>query len=150
VESLVWVIRSIKLDLMTPGEKLILSRIKESFDIKLHSKFWQTIINYLSSPKDQSEYEKGIYGFTLPKIIINRNAEEIQLLLKGEEWVFEDQEKLDESSEVWKDFVQFLMEYFEESTSIPGGRYGCVQFVKTLGPENLKATSLGRLSLYVQ
>lgn len=53
VESLVWIIRSIKIDCMTPGEKLILSRIKESFDIKFHSKFWQSILNYLSSSRYQ-------------------------------------------------------------------------------------------------
>jgi len=150
VESLIWVIRSIKLDMMTPGEKLILSRIKECFYIKLHSKFWQSILNYIASPKYQLEYDKGVHGYSLPKIVINRTAEEAQLLLKGEEWVFEDQEKLDENSEQWKDFVKFLLDYFEKSPNIPGGRYGCVQFVKTLGPENLRSTSLGKLSLYVQ
>lgn len=97
-ESLIWVIRSIKLDMMTPGEKLILSRIKECFDIKLHSKFWQSILNYIGSSKYQVEYERGSFGFNLPKILLNRTSEEAQLTLKGEEWVFEDQEKLDENS----------------------------------------------------
>lgn len=83
VESLIWVIRSVKLDAMTPGEKLILSRIKECFYIKLHSKFWQSILNYLGSAKYQSEYDRGVYGFSLPKIVLQRGAEEVQLLLKG-------------------------------------------------------------------
>lgn len=46
--------------------------------------------------------------------------------------------------------MKFLLDYFDKSQAIPGGRYGCVQFVKTSGPESLRSTSLGRLSLYVQ
>lgn len=145
-----WIIRSIKLDCMTPGEKLILSRIKESFDIKLHSKFWQSIVNYLSSNRYQLEYDRGTFGYSLPKIAVSRSSEEALLLLRGEEWVFEDQEKLDETYEPWKDFTKFILEYFEKSKTIPGGRYGCVQFVKTFGPESLRGTSLGKLSLFVQ
>lgn len=34
--------------------------------------------------------------------------------------------------------------------AIPGGRYGCAQFVKTCGPDLLKALSLGRLAHMVQ
>lgn len=49
IECLYWVIRSIQEDLMAPTEKLILSRLKESFDIKVHSKLWNYIMKYLSS-----------------------------------------------------------------------------------------------------
>lgn len=52
IECLYWVVRSIQEDLMAPTEKLILSRLKESFDIKVHSKLWNYIMKYLSS----SEY----------------------------------------------------------------------------------------------
>jgi len=34
--------------------------------------------------------------------------------------------------------------------AIPGGRYGCAQFLKTCGPESLQALSIGRLTLFVQ
>ena len=34
--------------------------------------------------------------------------------------------------------------------AIPGGRYGCAQFVKSCGPDLLKALSLGRLAHMVQ
>jgi len=43
LQSLVWTIKSIKLDLMTPTEKLVLSRIKECFALKLTPKSWEMI-----------------------------------------------------------------------------------------------------------
>ena len=39
---------------------------------------------------------------------------------------------------------------FEEVRAIPGGRYGCAQFVKICGPQNLKKRSLGKLAQLVQ
>lgn len=44
LQSLVWTIKSIKLDLMTPTEKLILCRIKECFALKLTPKSWEMIL----------------------------------------------------------------------------------------------------------
>ena len=37
-----------------------------------------------------------------------------------------------------------------EGKAIPGGRYGCAQFIKICGPEELRKESLGKLNLYVQ
>ena len=53
IECLYWVVRSIEEDRMAPTEKLILSRLKESFDLKVQSKLWHYIIKYLCS----SHYE---------------------------------------------------------------------------------------------
>lgn len=39
---------------------------------------------------------------------------------------------------------------FEEVRAIPGGRYGCAQFVKICGPPKLRQCSLGRLAQLVQ
>lgn len=39
---------------------------------------------------------------------------------------------------------------FDEVRAIPGGRYGCAQFVKICGPSNLKNCSLGKLAQLVQ
>lgn len=49
VQCLYWVIKSIEEDLMAPTEKLVISRLKESFDIKINSKFWHYILKYLTS-----------------------------------------------------------------------------------------------------
>jgi len=38
---------------------------------------------------------------------------------------------------------------FEEVRAIPGGRYGCAQFVKICGPPSLRQCSLGRLAQLV-
>lgn len=38
----------------------------------------------------------------------------------------------------------------EELRTIPGGRYGCTQFLKVCGPESLKQCSLGKLAQLVQ
>jgi len=38
----------------------------------------------------------------------------------------------------------------ESYRAIPGGRYGCAQFVKLCGPDLLKALSLGRLAQMIQ
>lgn len=38
---------------------------------------------------------------------------------------------------------------FDEVRAIPGGRYGCAQFVKICGPLGLKKCSLGRLAQLV-
>ena len=88
---------------------------------------------------------------------------------KDEVWIAFDQHKDADvlgvkQSEEWRVFKQFLENYFvgdkmgkkrvwkrqEEVKSIPGGRYGCAQFLKTCGPPQLQQCSLGRLSYMVQ
>ena len=41
-------------------------------------------------------------------------------------------------------------DFNEDGKAIPGGRYGCAQFLKVCGPENLKKYSLGKLAQLVQ
>jgi hypothetical protein len=68
----------------------------------------------------------------------------------------------DINQEIFKEFFSFLESYFlgtdEEEKSlrnteekcIPGGRYGCAQFVKACGTPKLKACSLGQLAQFIQ
>ena len=42
--------------MMTPSEKLIQSRLKESFDLKINIKLWDSIIKYLQSPQYDQDY----------------------------------------------------------------------------------------------
>jgi len=37
-----------------------------------------------------------------------------------------------------------------EGKAIPGGRYGCAQFIKICGPSILKDLSIGKLTLFIQ
>lgn len=43
-ECLRWVLNSLKLDEMTPGEKAVQSRIKEAFACKISSTLWELIM----------------------------------------------------------------------------------------------------------
>ena len=67
------------------------------------------------------------------------------------------------NQDLFKDFYSFLESYFlgtgEEEKSlgklledrcIPGGRYGCAQFVKACGTAKLKSCSLGQLAQFIQ
>jgi len=55
----------------------------------------------------------------------------------------------------WSLFVEFLKEFFNNASKdknnriLKGGRYGCAQFIKLLGPPKLRELSLGRLTLFV-
>jgi len=56
IESLSWVIKSIQKDLMTPTEKLILSRIKECFGLKIEQgSRWKDILNYIMCAQKEPE-----------------------------------------------------------------------------------------------
>ena len=198
IESLGWVCRSIKRDAMTPTEKLILSRIKECYDLKLEADYWNALLvclegNYLSAKKNVIDESTVI----LPLIVSNTSdpstgADARVVYIKGEEWACEDIGTIDETSQSWRTFLKFLDDFFREDEdklpkaeqktfytsnhrhskygnkyvgyqkydwkveehqdgkAVPGGRYGCAQFVKVCGPELLQRESLGKLNLYVQ
>lgn len=81
---------------------------------------------------------------------------------KGEEWESKDQHiKEGDSLGVkntadWQAYIDYLAEYFsyckpgDDSRAIPGGRYGCAQFLKLCGSQRLRECSLGKLSYMVQ
>lgn len=81
---------------------------------------------------------------------------------KGEEWDSIDQYIKEgdvlavKETDDWKAYVGFLTEYFsacepgDASRAVPGGRYGCAQFLKYCGNQVLRNCSLGKLSYMVQ
>lgn len=67
----------------------------------------------------------------------------------------------DIDQELFKEFHSFLESYFSgkedgdsstggEEKCIPGGRYGCAQFLKACGTPNLIACPLGKLAQFIQ
>lgn len=44
MESLMWVLKSLQMDEMTPTEKAIQSRIKEAFSYKVNTIIWEKLI----------------------------------------------------------------------------------------------------------
>jgi len=176
LESLFWVLKSLHIDEMTPTEKVILSRIKESFCLKLPIEVWKSHMDFLLNNP-----EKAI-GIRLEKD--SENPENYCLFLAWEKWVCNDKGRLymefDQSN--WDEFLDFLRSFFFNpisakisfksvenllekqegkkkyayfnkkflKTFIPGGKYGCCQFIKCCGTPNLRTFSFGKLSLFVQ
>lgn len=64
----------------------------------------------------------------------------------------------DINQDLFKEFIKFLEVFFlpseEETTQeekcIPGGRYGCAQFVKACAGPKLNVCSLGQLAQFIQ
>jgi len=287
LESLVWVLRSLKRDEMSPNERAIQSRIKESYALKLSSAEWEAIVDIIkhnsqlagshkhstSTPGEENgresvlsqallnfhahsfsdshktfnedaskvmtvAYDPGCNSyvndngqsviankpmlnisplFTLREINDETTIKMYQVYPFNDIWKSYDQHT--EESEffnqrLWDDFIDFLKEYFtgneeefwaaqghhrkifsdgggdsaskakiwassvesvltksneggkarkhgnksdlqkmkemEDSRAIPGGRYGCAQFLRICGPPGLRDCSLGFLSYMVQ
>jgi len=192
VASLIHVLKSIKNDRMTPTEKLILSRIKECYGLKIDQNQWKSILTSISS----SQSADPMHPLKLKQISDPVTQMETHAIyLTNEDWIEEDQGEVDYNSNEWILFERFLNEFFKDeqkevvpveisqrgggsrwnssveniltktcfendhdkslsnsgdTKAIPGGRYGCVQFLKYCGPEGLKSQSLGKLSLLVQ
>lgn len=176
VESLFWVLKSLQLDEMTPTEKLIQSRVKESFCLKLSLETWRSYVGFLIQNPEKS------IGIRLERD--SENEENYCLFLAWEKWVCSDKGKLtselDQSN--WDEFLDFLRSFFfsaavakisyksvenmlerEEGRKkyayfnkkflkafIPGGKYGCCQYIKCCGTPTLRTLSFGKLSLFVQ
>lgn len=206
LESLVWVLKSIRKDAMTPTEKIILSRIKECFRLKITPKQWERVLQSIKLSKFSQENDpySTLNKPPLPFIVLSKIKDPLignetnVLKFRNGDWAVEDQGKVEEEKDIlWKVFIGFLNSYFkaqnqrsqlaeipekaektseseinlnenseldnklretslsemklsDEGKSIPGGRYGCAQFIKTCAPEELRKCSLGRLNLYVQ
>lgn len=176
-ESVIWTLRSLKQDEMLPTERAIQSRFKEVFDFKIPSVDWDLFIDscklrhtHTKSAPEPSPYSlfSSTNQFSHPTFTVKEIPDPVtkQLIIliypKGEEWDSKDQYIKEgdilgvKSTEDWKAFVEFLTDYFsackpgDDSRAIPGGRYGCAQFLKFCGNKTLKACSLGKLSYMVQ
>jgi len=192
LESLLWTLRSLRLDEMIPTERAIMSRMKEAFEFKPSPIQWDNLLDACkgfyqekhhhtkSAPAEKQGIDFSIFMhqqgdseplFTtdqIPEFIIRDINDPVTgqdthaIFPKGEEW--ESVDHLIKGGDVihikqtkeWQNFVEFLERYFssagpkiDESTAIPGGRYGCAQFLKLCAP-TLQSSSLGKLSYMVQ
>ena len=175
LEVLTWTLRSLSVDEMLPSEKAIMARMREVFDLKPSPADWQGLMAHARGHSHSSsapEFSLFSWSPSLPKFIFEKMYEQasgthtVLIYPAGEKWHALDHDSksgdylgLKETAE-WKEFIRFLEEYFKakprgrdrdnEQKSIPGGRYGCAQFLKLLGPGCLRKLSLGRLSYMVQ
>lgn len=157
-----WILKSLERDAMTPVEKAVQSRFKESFAVKMGVCEWNRLLEVLRNPKlvvkdgRKSEYEFDVIE-TYDTI---SDSKTYSIYPKGHRWLSFDMalKPSDIDQELFKEFVSFLEFYFldeadktrPEDRYIPGGRYGCAQFIKACGTCALRSCSLGQLSQFIQ
>ncbi len=181
LESLSWVLRSLERDEMTPVERAVQSRFKESFGLKLSSADWKKVLDALKSPGtippaetaqsmklefDVTELNDPAGGKT--SCIYPKGKVSFYIVTIDHRWAAVDMNlrPTDIDQEKFKEFYAFLEGYFRPTTAaaaaeedskegaeercVPGGRYGCAQFVKACGTPRLRVCSLGQLSQFIQ
>ena len=114
VESLIWILKSIRNDKMQPNESLMFSRFKEYFSIKILMKEWKQLIESLiKSPELMNRFNKykDIFGEIEIKEIEEGNY---LFLLKGVPWIYEDLSVVTDSDEDYQVFLSFINAFFSE------------------------------------
>jgi hypothetical protein len=175
---LLWTIYSLKLDQMLPTERAIQARIKEAFDYKITTDEWKELIDHIhkvqkpfSSYSNSSSSHFSLFSQDPAEDIVQIirvktfkdkvfNTDTLLLYPFEEKWFAYDKylkcgDVLNiKKSEDWDSFAAFFQQYFSqenyEEKAIPGGRYGCGQFLKRFGSEALRVLSLGKLNYIVQ
>jgi hypothetical protein len=175
-EVLTWIIKSLKIDEMLPSERAIIARAKEAFDYKPSSEEWSEILDvclglqpasYRSKLTSSSfslfsgNIEEQKFRFRVKKYkdpIFNN--ETFLIFPIDQKWMSYD--KYLKAGDVlhlkptreWKEFTSYFYSYFSkgnyEEKAIPGGRYGCAQFLKHFSVKSLKDLSVGKLNYIVQ
>lgn len=120
IQALFWTIKSLINDQLTPNEKMLVSRIKEAFAIKLNPVTWQGIWKFIE--KKARDHENLIIVPKLPTLkiyeVFNQHGTLMKILtLKEAAPLLIDQESLNlKDQEIWDEFLKFLDCFFEEKT----------------------------------
>lgn len=175
-EVLMWIVKSLKIDEMLPSERAIIARAKEAFDYKPSTEEWSDILSTCSGAQPQtyrskssnssfslfsSTSEEEKFRFRVKKYkdpIFNSETHLIYPI--DQKWMSYD--KYLKSGDIlhikptrdWSEFTSYFFTYFStgsyEDKAIPGGRYGCAQFLKHFAIKRLKELSVGKLNYIVQ
>lgn len=143
IEAMLWILLSIKNDRMKPSEKLILSRIKEYFLLKINQKDWNTAIEafyanpdmlvncegllpiYVMDDRDEKDnssrchmtFKSEIEGGKDEKPSFNYRFE-----IKGDKWEFDDAVDFDDHDcKDWENFKSYIDNFFGEETCVSPG-----------------------------
>lgn len=163
LESVMWVLKSLEKDEMTPIERSIQSRFKESFGIKMTTQEWEKVMKVINDPKlilrtpTDPRYEFDVIKINDPVSGCEINS----IYPKAKRWISYDisLKAYEINRDLFNEFLSFMKSYLcssqmkqtkENERAIPGGRYGCAQFVKLCGTSHLKSCSLGQLSQFIQ
>ena len=105
---------------MTPTEKLILSRVKECYGLKIEQNFWKNMLSYISAnqstrqSKANSFEHTNIFPLYTKKVLDPvTNTDTYVLYLTTEEWTPEDQGTIDENSEEWKRILTIHFKFLQ-------------------------------------
>ncbi|KAL4459358.1 hypothetical protein ABPG74_017971 [Tetrahymena malaccensis] len=122
IEVVIWIILSIRNDEMTPNEKMVLSRIKECYGVKINQLYWNGVILYIKSIADINGdiifNKPNILNLKLKKIKDPLNNTESYLMYVKDtvEWIHSDNGPiLHEDKDLWRIFIEFIKEFFQES-----------------------------------
>lgn len=139
LESLAWVLKSLRKDEMTPTDKLVASRIKECYGIKITNQEWANFMLSLQSMCDKNGliHFKLFRNDTLQEIAIkiakcppeyfaktkmNEGSQDGSMLitiLDGHDWQMNDTKEMSPLYKgQWKIFIQFLKDFFDNETGI--------------------------------
>lgn len=144
VESLLWVVRSIRNDCMRPSESLVHSRLKECYDLSIR-KEWKGFVEALSKSAKLSTKINKFQHLLSPLNIISAPKKSLLFELE-EKWNYLDDHEESQDSPEFLAFLTFIEEYFlaleqaekpglkcqeTKNQAIPGGKYGCALLVKT-------------------
>ena len=69
---------------------MIQSRLKESFDLKVNMKLWDSIIKYLQSSQYDEDFDNNASSRYIPRINVVKYGDEF-LLEFEKTWLYEDQ-----------------------------------------------------------
>ena len=162
LDSVMWILKSLEKDCMTPIERAVQSRFKESFGIKMSQQEWNKLLEVITNTKlitkDPKETELEFDVTEIDDIV--SGCKTFTIYPKGYNWMSFDMSLKfsDIDQELFKEFLLFLESHFLpdndqshiEDHCISGGRYGCAQFIKVCGTPNLRSCTLGQLSQFIQ
>jgi hypothetical protein len=139
-EVIVWILLSIKNDKMKPTDKLILSRIKEYFLLKVNQKDWNSAVEaFFSNPSllskcellpevnlfDDKEEKESLGRCQLsikPDFDANKEEKTVsnyRFEIKGDKWEYEDAIDFSEQgNEDWDNFKSYINTFFGEEVTI--------------------------------
>ena len=139
-QVLSWVLKSLKLDELSPTKHQISARLSKTFNLSLSRPTWKSIKSSLALHSRCSSSDNL-------KTSIHSSA----LLFKLRRYSGLDQVKSDvfkvRNLECWYEFIEFCENYFSNhfKQSIPMGRFGLITLIKQTGPESLRHLSSGKL-----
>lgn len=144
LEAIIWLILSIKNDCMKPSDKLILSRIKEYFLLKISVKDWNQAVDFFyHNPSCLRRYSE-----VFPRLIIkdtellskdtDKNGPNFIFELEGIDWNYEDYQDVDEDEPDWINFRNYINKFFEEEQALSNTKDSRQKMKKQKNTKNIQ------------